>query len=52
MKDYWSNSKVADIIRGIKKPNSATTEEWADWEKKAKSIVSVNCCKFLLIIRA
>lgn len=36
MRDYWSCSKLADWIRGVPKPHSATPEEWASWEKKAK----------------
>jgi hypothetical protein len=33
---YWSNSKVADFIRGDKKPGSATAEGWNKWEKASK----------------
>ncbi|CAB5220898.1 hypothetical protein UFOVP244_52 [uncultured Caudovirales phage] len=33
---YWSNSLLADIIRGTKKPNSASFEEWDIWEKESK----------------
>ena len=33
---YWSNSKLADWIRGTPKPKAATMEEWAAWRKNAK----------------
>lgn len=33
---YWSCSKFADWLRGEPKPNSASLEEWAKWEEKAK----------------
>lgn len=37
MHTYWSNSALADIIRGTKKPNSAPFEEWDAWEKDSIS---------------
>ena len=36
-KRYWSCSKLADVIRGTKKPPAATMEEWRDWKKDAKA---------------
>lgn len=33
--DYWSNSKLADLIRGTKKPLALTSEEWLSWERAA-----------------
>lgn len=36
MRNYWSNSKIADYIRGTKQPKTETSEGWAEWEKKAK----------------
>lgn len=33
---YWSNSKIAEIIRKVPKPKSATMEEWRDWENETK----------------
>lgn len=37
MKQYWSCSKLADKIRGTKKPSAASFEGWDSWEKTAKS---------------
>ncbi|MDF1826718.1 MAG: hypothetical protein P1U39_00340 [Legionellaceae bacterium] len=37
MKSYWSCSKLADWIRGTLKPPYGTREEWAKWEKEAKT---------------
>lgn len=34
---YWACSKFADWLRGTQKPYSATAEEWAAWEKTAKT---------------
>ena len=34
---YWSCSKFADWIRGTKKLNSGTFEEWDEWHKQAQS---------------
>ena len=31
---YWSCSKLADFIRGEKKPYALTLEEWEEWTKK------------------
>lgn len=36
MKNYWSNSKFADLIRGTKKPDCLTSIEWRDWEKQSQ----------------
>ena len=36
MRDYWSNSKLANCIRGRKKPEMAEMTEWARWEFEAK----------------
>lgn len=36
MRNHWTCSKIADWLRGTPSLNSGTTEEWADWEKKAK----------------
>ena len=36
MKTYWSNTKIADWIRGTAKPTSATSGGWHTWEKNAK----------------
>jgi len=38
MREYWSNSKIADWIRGTTKPTSATGPGWHKWEKEAKTI--------------
>jgi hypothetical protein len=35
--DYWSCSKFADWLRGTNKLKMGTSEEWNDWEEKAKS---------------
>ena len=37
MHRYWSNSLFVDLIRGSKKPNSASFEEWDAWEKESKA---------------
>lgn len=34
---YWSNSKIADIIRGSSKPSSETIEGWRDWRNQVKA---------------
>lgn len=36
MKQYWSNTKIANWIRGTTKPASATGPGWRNWEKEAK----------------
>ena len=33
---YWSCTPFADWVRGTRKLNSGTSEEWADWNDKAK----------------
>lgn len=33
---YWSNSKLADWVRGTKKISVGTFPQWDDWEKQAK----------------
>lgn len=35
--NYWNCNKVADWVRGIAKPESASASEWVKWEKLAKS---------------
>lgn len=35
---YWSNSKIADIIRGTIKPKSLGMKEWKDWETTAYNL--------------
>lgn len=34
---YWSNSKLADKIRGTPKLSAGTSTEWRDWRRQAKS---------------
>lgn len=36
MRNYWSCSKFADKIRGIKKPYALGLDEWDTWKKEAK----------------
>lgn len=36
MKEHWSCSKLADWLRGTKKPTSASLEGWNEWHKIAK----------------
>lgn len=33
---YWSNTHVADLIRGTDKPLAETLEGWKEWEQTAK----------------
>ena len=33
---YWSNSRLADFIRGTKKPGAETASGWNKWEKASK----------------
>ncbi|CAB4126018.1 hypothetical protein UFOVP181_220 [uncultured Caudovirales phage] len=33
---YWSCGKVADWIRGTRKPDMGTFDEWHEWENEAK----------------
>lgn len=35
--EYWSNSKLADWIRGTDKLKAGTGDDWASWNKTAKS---------------
>ena len=35
--NYWSCSKLADRIRGNKKPNFATSKGWKEWQKQAEA---------------
>ena len=35
--NYWSCSKIADLLRGTTKPTCGTTDEWNTWEKLAAS---------------
>lgn len=37
MKEYWSNSKFANLVRGTDKPFAGTGDEWKEWEITAKS---------------
>lgn len=37
MREYWSNSKLADAIRGVDKPKSATLEDWKEWTATSKN---------------
>jgi hypothetical protein len=37
MKNYWSCSKIANIIRGTGKPLVLSAKGWEDWESDAKS---------------
>ena len=36
VKKHWSCSKLADKVRGTKKPSSASLEEWGEWNIKAQ----------------
>jgi hypothetical protein len=36
MRNYWSCTKFADWLRGTKKLASATSEEWDEWNTRAK----------------
>lgn len=36
LRDYWTNSKFADWLRGTMKPNSLTLDEWDDWKIEAE----------------
>ena len=33
---YWSCSKFADWVRGTRKLEAGTSDEWNDWTTKAK----------------
>jgi hypothetical protein len=35
--NYWSNSKIADKIRGINKPVAETSEGWSRWKQIVKN---------------
>jgi hypothetical protein len=35
--NYWSCSKLADLIRGSKKPYALTLEDWDDWKNNVKN---------------
>lgn len=37
MRDYWTCSKFADWIRGTTKLKCGTSEEWHEWETRAKA---------------
>ena len=41
MKNYWTCSKFADWLRGTKKLGAGTSEEWNDWEARAKAAYPV-----------
>ena len=34
--NYWSSTPFADWVRGTKKLDAGTTEEWDEWQSKAK----------------
>jgi hypothetical protein len=34
---YWSCAKLADWVRGIKKPMALTHQEWEEWRRSVKS---------------
>ena len=36
MRNYWTCSKFADWLRGTTKLKAGTSEEWDEWEKRAK----------------
>jgi len=33
---YWSNTKIADWIRGTSKPGALTSQGWRDWNRTAR----------------
>lgn len=35
--EYWSCSRVADVIRGTPKPSGGTAKEWRSWRQAAKA---------------
>lgn len=37
MRNYWSCSKFADLLRGEAKPRALSLEEWEDWRKRVRS---------------
>lgn len=37
-RDYWSDSRLADWVRGTTKPVSLTSEEWHRWNNRAKRL--------------
>jgi hypothetical protein len=39
--NYWTCSKFADWLRGTTKLNAGTSEEWNEWESRAKSAYPV-----------
>ncbi len=41
MRDYWTCSKFADWIRGTTKLKCGTSEEWHEWETRAKAAYPV-----------
>ena len=43
-KRYWSCTKFADIVRGTKKPESATLDQWNSWSKQAKEQHPIRFC--------
>ena len=36
-RSYWSNSKFANWVRGVKKPTALTSEDWYSWEETVKN---------------
>jgi hypothetical protein len=41
MRDYWTCSKFADWLRGTTKLKCGTSEEWHEWETRAKAAYPV-----------
>lgn len=35
--NYWSCSRFADLVRGVKKPCALTFDEWEEWRESARS---------------
>lgn len=38
---YWNNSKFANWLRGVKKPEAASIQGWIDWKKQSKEFSKV-----------
>ena len=32
---YWSNTKIAEWIRGTKKPHALTSKGWSQWNRES-----------------
>jgi hypothetical protein len=37
MREYWSNTKFADWLRGVKKPQAESSSGWKKWDAEAKA---------------